>query len=212
MHVAWIRHLGGGITFRRPHTFLSYGIRGSGKSSLLEHVGEHYLANGSPVIDLFGSRDGEGLAWCRSPWAEEKKILLLHGDNSDVSCSFDIRSISKYSLKDVQDYDIIISASPLYSSIDQEYRDINRILDSIYERLVWDKVSNIIIREASNLLYSRMKVSSDQIVAKAKMARARAYSIWLHSAHVTICGKRTSPKPSEGHDLKSYPRRANLLR
>ncbi len=170
MRVSWIRSLGGGITFRRPSTFLGYGIRGSGKSSLLEHVAENYLANGSPIIDLFGSRDGEGLAWCRSPWAKEKKILLLHGDNTSVASSFDSKNVSRYTLADLSKYDIIISASPLYSSIDQEYKDVNRILDSVYQRLVWKKVANIIIREAANLLYSRLKVSKDQNIAKAKMA------------------------------------------
>ena len=31
------------------------------------------------VFDLFGSRDGEALAWLRSPYANEKKILVMHG-------------------------------------------------------------------------------------------------------------------------------------
>ncbi len=170
MRVAWTRSLGGGISFRRPYTFLSYGIRGSGKSSLLEHIGEHFLANGSTILDLFGSRDGEGLAWCRSEWAKEKKILLLHGDNTSVASSFDTKNISKYSLSDLDKYDVIISSSPLYSTVDQEYRDINKVIDQIYKRGSWRKVAYMIVREAANLLYSRMKISVDQKFAKASMA------------------------------------------
>lgn len=164
--------MGGGISFRRPSTFLGFGVRGSGKSSLLEHIGEIYLANGFPIIDLFGSRDGEGLAWCRSPWAEEKNILLLHGDNTRVASPFDSMNISKWKLDDLDKYDITISSSPLYSSPDQEYLDVNRIIDLTYKRRVFDvssQVTYILIREAANLLYSRMKVSTNQIQAKAKM-------------------------------------------
>lgn len=172
MKVTWIRSMGGGISFRRPSTFLSFGIRGSGKSSLLEHIGENYLSNGFPIIDLFGSRDGEGLGWCRSPWAKDKKILLLHGDNTRVASSFDSMNISKWQLSDLEKYDITISSSPLYSSPDQEYRDVNRIIDLTYQRRVFDinsQITYILIREASNLLYSRMKVSTDQVQAKSKM-------------------------------------------
>jgi hypothetical protein len=170
VRVAWIRSLGGGIALDRPHTYMAFGIRGSGKSSMLEHIAEHFLANGSPVLDLFGSRDGEGLAWCRSRWAEDKKILLIHGDNSDVASSWDTRSISKYTLSDLDHYDIVISSCPLFSSPDQEYKDVNKIIDSIYSRRAWDKVTYIIVREAANLLYSRLKVSPDQLMAKASMA------------------------------------------
>ena len=48
-------------------TFLVLGIRGAGKSSWLESLAEYYLGKDiGSVVDLFGSRDGEGLAWLRS--------------------------------------------------------------------------------------------------------------------------------------------------
>jgi len=170
---------------------MPYGTRGSGKSNLLEHVAERYLKNGSGVLDLFASRDGENLAWCRSPWVDDKKILLLHGDNTSVASSFDSKNISKYQLSDLTKYDLIISSSPLYSSIDQEYRDINRVLDLCYKRRVWKRLIFIVIREAANLLYSRMKVSPDQAHAKAKMtyfireARHSGFALGIDTLKIT---------------------------
>ena len=64
----------------------------------------------------------------------------------------------------------------------------------------------------SFLLHSGHRPSNFLMMSWGDFKILFSYSIWLHSAHVTFCGKRTSPKPSEGHDLNSYPRRANLLR
>jgi len=165
----WDRYLGDGLKFNRPSSYMAYGVRGSGKSSLLEAIGEEYLKNNCHVLDLFGSRDGESLAWLRSSWMDEKKVLLLHGDNTDISSSWDSKPVSKYTLEDIEHYDLVISSSPLYDSIDTEYSQINKVLDLCYQRFEWKKPSYIIIREAANLLYSRMKISSDQSMAKNQM-------------------------------------------
>lgn len=162
--------MGGGITFQRPHSYLSFGIRGSGKSSLLECIAEQFLYKNSPVVDLFGSRDGEGLTWLRSPWADDKKILLLCGDNSSVASSFDVVNVSRFTRSHMDKYDIIISSAPLYSSIDVEYADIHKITKVLFERKAWKKVGFLIVREAANLLYSRLKLSSEQKMAKIAMA------------------------------------------
>ncbi len=161
--------MGDGLNFNRPSSYLVYGVRGSGKSTLLESIGLEYLKNDSHVLDLFGSRDGESLAWLRSPDIENKRVLLLHGDNTDVSCSWDTKPVSQYTLADIENYDLVISSSPLYSDINTEYTQINKVLDLCYRRFEWKKPSYILIREAANLLYSRMKIANDQTLAKAQM-------------------------------------------
>jgi len=75
MKIYWIRG-NENLSFNKPQTFFILGIRGSGKSSLLEHIGTKYLEKGCCILDLFGSRDGEGLAWLRSPYAQDKRILF----------------------------------------------------------------------------------------------------------------------------------------
>lgn len=169
MNVVWIRSLGDNITFHLPSSFLTFGVRGSGKSSLLEEIAEQYLKRGSNILDLYGSRDGEGLGWLRNPLIANKKVLLLHGSNTSVACSYDTKAISDYKLEDLNKYDLIISAGPMYSSPDVEYSEINTVIDSIYLRRTYKRLGFIVIREAGNLLYSRLKVSPDQTMAKKKM-------------------------------------------
>ena len=155
------------IGFNRPKTFFVLGVRGSGKSSLLEYVGECYLSEGHTILDLFGSRDGESLAWLRSKYAKDKKILLIHGDNVTVTGSFDTKNISNLTLNDFQNYDIVISSSPLYSSPDDEFYQVNKIIDLLYKRLTWKNLVYMLVRESANLYYSRLRVSTNQLDAKA---------------------------------------------
>ncbi len=157
------------ITFERPNVWFTLGQRGSGKSTFLEAVGEGYLRKGNAVLDLFGSRDGEALAWLRSEWAKNKDILLLRGENVDVKCSFPVKNAESLTLGDFEKYDIIISASPLYLNIDQEFYDAARIEDVLYKRMHYKKIVYMCCREASNFYYSRLKVSDNQLYAKAQM-------------------------------------------
>ena len=167
MRVLWVRG-NERITYTRPHTWFVLGVRGSGKSSLLEHIGENYLKGGGCVIDLFGSRDGEGLAWLRSKHVKRKRILLLHGEGVRVEAPVDVKPASEFTLDDIEDYDIIISASPLYRDINEEYDMVNYIVDMLYKRFTWKRLVYVIVREAASLYYSRLKISQNQAEAKTQ--------------------------------------------
>lgn len=168
MRVIWIRG-GEHISFNKPRSWFVLGVRGSGKSSFLENLGELHLEEGHAVLDLFGSRDGESLAWLRSPYTEDKRLLLIHGDNADVDAPCDTRPISKTRISDFDDYDILISSSPLYSSPSDEFLHVARLTDMLYKRLSWRRLVYVIVREAANLYYSRLKVNPNQTGAKADM-------------------------------------------
>lgn len=168
MKVLWTRG-NESIKFTRPSTWFCLGLRGTGKSSLLEHLAMLYMQKNAVIFDLFGSRDGEALAWLRSPYAKDKKILLVHGENVDVDCSFPVKPVEKLKLSDIENYDIIISASPLYLNIDQEFFDAAKMTDLLYKRLHYKRLVFLICREAANLYYSRLKVSDNQIFAKSQM-------------------------------------------
>ena len=150
--------------------WFALGQRGTGKSSFLEHVGCNYIEETNAVIlDLFGSRDGEGLAWLRSSYAKDKKILLLRGENVDVEASCDVKQVDKLRIRDFEEYDIVISSSPLYLSIDQEFIYAAKITDLLYRRRHYKRLVNLLCREAANFYYSRLKVSESQVFAKAQM-------------------------------------------
>jgi len=168
MRLKWLRG-NERISFKRPHVWFNLGVRGSGKSSLLEHIGEQYLDKGAVIFDLFGSRDGEALAWLRSPHAKDKRILLLKGDNVDVDSSFEVKNVEKLKMADIEKYDLIISASPLYLGVDQEFSNAAKVTDLLYKRIHWKRIVYLIMREASNFYYSRLKISESQTVAKANM-------------------------------------------
>lgn len=168
LKVRWIRSPDK-IVYDKANVWFCIGSRGSGKSSYLESTAEGYLHAGNNVLDLFGSRDGEALAWLRSPWVTDKNILLLKGENVDVTTSYHIKTVAELTLSDFEKYDIIISASPLYLNIDQEFLDAARIEDLLYKRLHYKKIIFLCCREASNFYYSRLKVSENQLYAKAQM-------------------------------------------
>jgi len=157
------------INFNRPHVFFITGIRGSGKSSFLEYIGTKYLESEHGVFDLFGSRDGENLAWLRSPYAKDKRILLLKGEAVDVNCSWNVKTADSVTLSDFENNDIVISSTPLYINLDQEYLAAAKLTDLLYKRMAWKKLIYCVVREAANLYYSRLKISEDQTQAKAFM-------------------------------------------
>lgn len=170
MKIRWVRG-NDKIVFTKPDIWFSLGLRGSGKSSMLEHIGLQYFREGATILDLFGSRDGEGLAWLRSDIVQQGKArpLILTDENVDVKSNFDVKKAVNLSLSDLEKYDIIISTSPFYHNIDREFTCAAKITDLLYSRMHWKRIVYIICREASNFYYSRLKVSENQTFAKAQM-------------------------------------------
>jgi len=128
-----------------------------------------YLEKNTVILDLFGSRDGEGLAWLRNPYVKDRKVLLLCGENVDVQCSYTVKNVEKVRLADFENYDLIISASPLYLNIGQEFYSAAKLTDKLYKRISYKRLVYMICREAANLYYSRLKVDENQIFAKSQM-------------------------------------------
>lgn len=97
------------------------------------------------------------------------KILLVHGHNVDVDASFPVKSVESVKLTDFENYGIMVSASPLYLSIDQEFSHAAKLTDLLYKRLHYKRLVYMICREAANFYYSRLKVSNNQVFAKSQM-------------------------------------------
>jgi hypothetical protein len=129
------------------------------KETLLEHTAEQYLNEGHVIFDLFGSEDRELLAWLKSPYVKDKKILLLRGENVDVKASFRVITVEQVTLDDFENYNIITSSSPLYLNVDQEFLYAVKLTDLLYKRLQYRRLVYLIVREAANFYYSRLKVS-----------------------------------------------------
>lgn len=86
-----------------------------------------------------------------------------------MQSSFPVKQVDQLTLQDLEHYDIIISSSPLYVNPDQEFFDAAKLTNLMYRRLHYKRLLYCIIREASNFYYSRLKVSDNQVLAKANM-------------------------------------------
>lgn len=171
IRIQWLRG-GEDLDLNDPLIFLILGRRGGGKSVLLESLGEAYLESSHNVLDLFGSSDGEGLAWLRSPWVKESDlpVLLVCGEHVKISSKWPSKPWTQLSLQDFEDNRIVISSTPLYGGDKgEEFGAAGRILDILFQRGAagWSKKIYVIIREASDLFYSRVKLRATQKDSKA---------------------------------------------
>ena len=182
MEILWVRG-SHNISWNRPYAWLVLGMRGTGKSAFLERLAEYHLQHGNCILDLFAARSGENLAWLRSPWRKEKRILLLCSENAIVEppSGVDVKPAEKLGLKDFEEYDIIINSCILYPNIDSEFHAVNLIIDRLWQRRKWKRLVFVVCREAANLMYSRMKVAENQALAKAFL------TYWLRESRHSGC-------------------------
>lgn len=165
IRVKWLRgQRSATLDFKHPKTNLALGGRGSGKSCWLEAWGTRYPR----IIDYFGSRDNEGLAWLRCPLYSENEILLLHGESVELEGSpWDAQKVREISLGDLKDYRVVTTVSGFYGSLDEEFKSLNDLTYKVlYRRTSWKTMTYLMIREASNFLYSRVKITKNQTIAK----------------------------------------------
>jgi len=152
------------------------GTKGEGKSSLNENTATHYVDNEKTpdktgkILDFFGSRDCEGLGWCRSPFHDS--ILLVCGDSVDVSSSWNVKHVKDVTLSAFRKYKVILTVSSFFSTKTEEHYFMKTVMDKLWRRMHWENPWYLAIREAANLIYSRITIGEDQ-------ARAKAYFIYV---------------------------------
>lgn len=163
----------------KPMTILTIGIKGAGKSCLLEVLSLRY----PKVIDLYGASDFESLGWCRPEFAKvwrsihgtEPRILLVRGEGKDISSKFDTCTTSELTLKIIEDHDVITTVEQFFASEEDYFECMARIIHICWkERNFWEpnNIFFILVREASNWLYSRSKTISDDKFAKSEFLKA----------------------------------------
>lgn len=162
--VSWLRGHGR-IPFKKPITILTVGLKDSGKTTFIESCSMRSLEKGR-VYDLFGSRDNEGLAWCRLLSKED--VLFVTGDSVQVKGKWHSCCVKDLYLKLIQRHKVLLSVSAFYGDLDEEFYGMNQIIyRNLYKRTHWKNVEALMVREASNFIYARIKVGRHQDVAKA---------------------------------------------
>lgn len=196
MDLFWIRGMEN-INFNRPNIFLPVGLPGCGKSTLLEWLALKH----TKIIDLFGSRDNEGLGWCRSPLKDD--ILFVTGDSVELNGKWDTRKISKLTYADIKKYKVILSVHAFFTNYNEEFWAMNEIIKRLWARTHWVRPWYVAIREAANFIYSRIKIVKNQAVAKAdfiylmRELRHSGFSIGVDTVRWTSMDK-------EVRDLANY--------
>ncbi len=140
--------------FKRPSNYTILGIKESGKSALNETLATKH----DKVVDFYGSRDDEGLCWC-SPESPKQKILLIHGDNTDLNCSWPHKKASDVTLNDLDGYECTIACNSFFSSQDIKFGSLQNIVDKIYGRAGWNGrgIIYFLVRESMSIIYSRLQ-------------------------------------------------------
>ena len=155
-----------GEALGRPLAFSVMGGTGAGKSALIELIASQYAENGGVIVDLYGSRDNEGLAWLRSPFKDS--VLLLKGNSTKVDCNVaDVKNVLDLKIRDLQKYKVAVSCSAFYSKVEEEWYSLIKLMNKLWHRTHWSDPWCLLLREASNLLYSRLSLGETQQLAKS---------------------------------------------
>ena len=172
--IKWVRYQEY-IRFNRPFLHFVLGDKGSGKSSLLEALAIRY----PKVIDAFGSDDSEGLCWCKPEFEKIWKsihgfspsILLIKGRSKDVSCKWETCNPDELNLQKIKDHDIISTVRDFFSTEEEYFTAISKMIETLYQRKSWSEVWALLVREAGDWIQSRFAVVKDDKDAKRQFIK-----------------------------------------
>lgn len=152
--------------FEKPKAYAVVGGTGAGKSALIETIAYKYAKRDGCIIDLFGSRDNEGLGWLRSPFKDS--VLFLKGNSAEINCECaEVKNAVDLKLSDLDKFKVIISCSAFYSRIEEEWYTITKLMNKLWHRSHWKHPNCLLMREASNLIYARLSLGETQYLAKS---------------------------------------------
>jgi len=186
------------INWKKPSISLALGKKGSGKSAL----GECFALRHPKIVDLFGSRDNENLAWARKT-SPVDDILMVTGDSVDLDCSWDAVKVSDLTYNKMNEYEVTLTCDSFYVNQMDRFKSIEKIIDNFWDRLSWKLPICVIVREASSFIYSRIKQGARQQEAKAdfiywqREMRHFGYTLFIDTIRWTSVDK-------EMRDLADY--------
>jgi hypothetical protein len=162
--------------FTKPRNVMIIGGQDTGKGALGESIGEGHLEYGNCFIDLWGATDSEGLGWLKSKYAikNPEKVLLVHDPNVELQFEkkvYDTKSITQVDRKELEDYRLILTTPRFFDLLNWEarYAEIARFIQRLWvHRQGYHHLINVLCREASEILYSRLTMYETQIETKSR--------------------------------------------
>jgi hypothetical protein len=155
------------VRYDLPTCNLITGGRGTGKSAFCEALATQFSEKDkdTKILDFWGSRDCEGIAWCRSPYKD--KVLFLVGDSVKVKSRWPVVNVSDFRLESLRGYKVCVTVNKFYSSDREKHHAIQTIMKILRDREGYSSIWVLILRELANLIYSRLSIGEDQAQAKA---------------------------------------------
>lgn len=119
-------------------SILAVGMRGSGKSSLLEVMAIRF----PKIVDIYSSTDNEGLCWCKpqfieffkSQYGREPNILLVTGKGKDVASRFDTVKIQDLTLDDFENHDVITTCYAFHANEEEYFNTLHVMTTLLWEQ------------------------------------------------------------------------------
>lgn len=152
--------------WEKARRYLLLGNADTGKSNLIEVMAYHH----PHILDIHGSKDNEGLCWIRKSSGLDDALLIC-GDNTDLTSSWDYKRASDVTVNDIDEYEIVIAAHSHFSSPEVKNRSLEYITEKLDNRLSF-KPGHIIfmaMRETNNIIYSRLSRGVGEKQAKADL-------------------------------------------
>lgn len=164
------------MVYGHARTIFDVADKDAGKSAHLEVFGEGHLERGNHLIDFHGSVDNESMAWLRSPWVDGRSVLIVHGPTCKLEFkgpkSWETKDVNKLTFADYSSYDIMLSSPKFFMDNDgtKDFTSIGRFLRRLLIHRENSKpIIYVIIREASEVIYSRIKADERQDEVKAQI-------------------------------------------
>jgi len=161
-------------TFTKAESSFIFGGVHTGKTRLAVRLALMFRKRANAqTIDAFGAEnDSESCVWILNPETRDK-TLLISGNEFKIEGWDNVMPIGKFTLEAAKEFEVIVTDRALFGPIDDRKWDFKyyAALARIFQLCRWreggNRVINLVIREAWNLIYSQIEagISRDEQAA-----------------------------------------------
>ena len=190
-NIIW-RHKPTFVNYPKAHVTVCVGDKDTGKGMTLDGMADKHMSFNHIVFMAQGAHDNEDLAILRDPLVQlmKKRVLILTGDSTEVHqyrepemhFTFDQKPISRLTMGDMYNYDLILNVFKFYVSTEEYYDKMRPVLKRLYEKgEFYDRMLYLKIGEAAEILNQNV-----QTYAETNMVRTILTNVFKQSRHIGI--------------------------
>jgi len=159
----------------------------TGKSSLGEVICYLYLITGATIYDIYGANDNEPLAILDSEWVDH--VTLVTGSNCTLK--FNLREYKQIRAIDLEPrlqgpQNIFVAAKAFFQTEDDYYRAMWALSERFKQRLSYDRVDVIFMREAQEVITGVMRAGVARSEKDAMAAFIKFHNNLFHFGFAVV--------------------------